>query len=55
MPAGDLSFVRGDSFHTPMGSGLVALARPQVADSIRAATDGERLDWPQVLERMPAH
>lgn len=55
MPAGDLSFVRSDSFHTPMGSGLVALARPQVADSIRAAVGGGRLDWPQVLERIPAH
>ena len=41
MPAGDLSFVRSDSFHTPMGSGLVALARPQVADSIRAAVGGD--------------
>jgi len=54
VPARDLSFVRSDSFHTPMGSGLVALARPQVADSVRAAVGGERLDWPQVLERIPA-
>lgn len=51
----DLSFVRSDAFHTPMGSGLVALARPQVADSVRDATGGERLDWAQVLARGPGH
>ena len=55
VPAGDLSFVRSEMFHTPMGSGLVALAHPLVADSIRAAVRGGRLDWPQVLERIPAH
>lgn len=49
--AGELSFVRSDAFHTPMGSGLVALARPQVGDSLSAALGGERLDWVQVLAR----
>jgi copper chaperone NosL len=50
---GDLSFVRSDAFHTPMGSGLVALARPQTGDSLRAALGGEQLDWAQVLARGP--
>jgi copper chaperone NosL len=52
---GDLSFVQGDSFHTPMGSGVIALARAGVADSLRAAVGGERLDWAQVLARSPRH
>ena len=55
VPTRDLAFVRSDSFHTPMGSGLAALARPQVADSIREAAGGERLDWTQVLARVQAH
>lgn len=52
---GDLSFVHSDSFHTPMGSGLVALASREDADSLRAAVGGERLDWAQVLARTPGH
>ena len=55
VPTHDLAFVRSDSFRTPMGSGLVALARPQVADSLREAVGGERLDWAQVLARVQAH
>lgn len=51
----DLSFVHSDAFHTPMSSGLVALARPQVGDSLRAALGGERLDWAQVLARHLGH
>ena len=52
---GDLSYVRSESFHTPMGSGLVALMRSQGADSLRAAVSGERLDWAQVLALAPGH
>lgn len=51
----DLSFVHSDSFHTPMGSGLVALARVGDADSLGAAVGGELLDWAQVLARNPGH
>lgn len=51
----DLSFVRSSAFHTPMGSGIVALARPEAADSLRAAVGGERSDWAQVLARSPYH
>jgi len=50
---GDLSYVRSESFHTPMGSGLVALTRAQGADSLRAAVNGDRLDWAQVLALAP--
>jgi copper chaperone NosL len=53
LPTSGLSFVRSDAFHTPMGSGLVALAQSQVADSVREAMGGERLDWAQVLARTP--
>jgi copper chaperone NosL len=55
LPTSGLSFVRSDAFHTPMGSGLVALAQSEVADSVRAATGGERVNWAQVLARTPAH
>jgi copper chaperone NosL len=44
VPARDLSFVRSESFHTPMGQRPRGLAQPQVADSIRAAVGGERLE-----------
>lgn len=51
----DLAFLRSDSFHTPMGSGIVALARPASADSLRATAGGERLDWAQVAALPRAH
>ena len=51
----DLSFVHSDSLHTPMGSGVVALARTETAESLRAAVGGDRLDWAQVLSRAPRH
>jgi copper chaperone NosL len=50
-----LTFVRSDSLRTPMGTGLVALAQPVVADSLRTALNGSRLDWAGVLAGAPAH
>ena len=51
----DLFLVQSDSLHTPMGSGVVALARAESAESLRAAMGGDRLDWAQVLTRAPRH
>ena len=50
---GELHFVRSNVLHTPMSSGIVALARASSADSLGAATGGERLDWAQVLALAP--
>ena len=51
----DLYFVRSDSLRTPMGSGLVALARAESAESLHSAVGGDAFDWPQVLSRAPRH
>lgn len=52
---GDLHFVRSGAFHTPMSSGIIAVARISSADSLGAAVGGERLAWPQVLAAAPPH
>ena len=48
-PTSELQFVRSSVFHTPMSSGIVAVARMGSADSLSAAVGGERLDWAHVL------
>lgn len=55
MRTGDLTFVRSDSLHTPMGSGLIALAQPVLADSLRLALNGSTSDWARVLADAPTH
>ena len=52
---GELHFVHSTAFHTPMHSGIVAVAQPSSADSLGAAVGGERLDWAQVLALVPTH
>lgn len=47
--ASHATFVRSKAFHTPMGSGLVATADPESADSLARAVGGELLSWTQVL------
>ena len=52
----ELQFVRSTAFHTPMSSGIIAVARSSSADSLGAAAHGERLDWAQVLAvASPSH
>lgn len=55
MRTGNLTFVRSDSLRTPMGSGLIALAQPVLADSLRMALNGSMSDWARVLADAPAH
>lgn len=43
-------FVRSPVIHTPMASGLVAVASRRAADSLMAETGGTVLTWPQVLD-----
>ena len=51
-----LHFVRSTAFHTPMSSGIAAVLHPGSADSLSSATQGERLDWTQVLAlAAPSH
>jgi len=52
---GEVHFVRSTAFHTPMSSGIVAVAPTSSADSLGMAVGGERLDWAQVLALAPTH
>ena len=49
------TYLLGDSLHTPMGSGLVALRPGHEADSVRAALGGRLLSWEEVLSQPHAH
>lgn len=51
----ELYLVHSTAFHTPMSSGIVALARSSSADSLWGAVGGERLDWAQVRALAPTH
>ncbi len=42
------TYLRSDSLHTPMGSGLIALRTDGPVDSLRAVLSGTRLDWASV-------
>lgn len=43
-------YLRTDSLHTPMASGLAALRPGREADSVRSALGGALLTWSEVLE-----
>lgn len=53
LPADSAVYVHSDRLHTPMGSGLAAVARGAEADSLHRLTGGEVLTWQAVL-RLPA-
>lgn len=42
-------FVQSETFHTPMGSGLAALADRATADSLARVTGGKLRTWTEVL------
>lgn len=46
--AEDAAYLRSDSLHTPMGSGLIALRADGPVDSLRTLLSGTRLDWAAV-------
>ena len=43
-------YLRSDSLHSPMGSGLAALDPGPAADSLRAQVGGTLLAWKEVLD-----
>lgn len=47
-------YLRTDSLHTPMASGLIAITADHPIDSLRLALGATRLEWPDVY-RMPGH
>lgn len=49
IPAATAHFVQSAAFHTPMGSGIIATADAQAADSLARASDGKLLTWTEVL------
>lgn len=53
LPADSAVYVRSEHLHTPMGSGLAAVAPGAEADSLGRLTGGEVLTWEEVL-RLPA-
>jgi copper chaperone NosL len=55
LPADSAVYLRSDSLHTPMASGLAALRPGAEFDSVAARLGGERLDWAQVQARPHAH
>ncbi len=50
LPADSAMFVRSPVIHTPMASGLAAVASRASADSLVTATGGTLLTWAQVLD-----
>jgi copper chaperone NosL len=55
IPADSAVFLRSDSLHTPMASGLAALRPGAEFDSVAARLGGERLDWSAVQARPHTH
>lgn len=55
LPAETAIFLKSNSFHTPMSSGLAALRPGVEADSIRAIMGGELLQWSAVRSGTHAH
>jgi copper chaperone NosL len=49
IPAGTALFVRSTTFHTPMGSGVVATADSTAADALAHTSGGTVLRWNDVL------
>jgi copper chaperone NosL len=49
LPADSAVYLRTDSLHTPMGSGLIALRAGGEADSVQRALGGSILTWREVL------
>jgi copper chaperone NosL len=52
--ADEAVYLRTDSLHTPMASGLIAVMADQPIDSLRQALGATRLEWADVY-RMPGH
>lgn len=47
--AATATFVQSETFHTPMGSGLAAIADRATADSLARASGGKVRTWKEVL------
>jgi copper chaperone NosL len=47
-------YLRTDSLHTPMASGLIAVRMDEPLDSLQRTLGATRLDWTAVT-RMPGH
>lgn len=54
IPAEQAVYLRTDSLHTPMASGLIAVWADQPADSLQRALGATRFTWAEVA-RMPGH
>jgi len=54
LAADSATYLRSDSLHTPMASGLLALRPDGPVDSLRQALGATRLDWAEVRS-LPGH
>lgn len=55
LPADSAVYIRTAGLHTPMGSGLAAVAPGAEADSLSSLTGGEVLGWQAVLQLPDLH
>jgi len=55
LPVETATFLRTDSLHTPMASGLIALNPAAPLDSVAHAVGGTRLDWAAVRSDAERH
>jgi copper chaperone NosL len=55
LEASSALYLKTDSLHSPMASGMIAVRPGREADSVRAVLGGSMTSWPELLAAPPQH